>query len=123
MVLAHAGGPQVLPLQVLPAVVFALLYARRARTLRDRGRPVDRGRQACWYGGLALILATQVSPLAHVGDELFLAHMAEHLLMADVGALLLVLGLTGQVLAPVLRIPGFGVLRVLAHPVVAFVLW
>ena len=49
--------------------------------------------------------------------------MAEHLLIADLGALLLVLGLTGPVLAPVLRIRAFDRLRVLAHPLVAFPLW
>jgi cytochrome c oxidase assembly factor CtaG len=58
-----------------------------------------------------------------MADELFLAHMAEHLLIADVGALLLVLGLTGPVLQPVLRIRAFDRLRVLTHPLVALPLW
>jgi cytochrome c oxidase assembly factor CtaG len=59
----------------------------------------------------------------NLSDELFAAHMAEHLLIADLGGLLLVLGLTGPVLAPVLRIKAFDRLRVLAHPAVAFPLW
>ena len=49
--------------------------------------------------------------------------MVEHLLIADLGALLLVLGLTGPVLAPILRIGLFDRLRVLAHPLVALPLW
>jgi cytochrome c oxidase assembly factor CtaG len=49
--------------------------------------------------------------------------MTEHLLIADVGALLLVLGVTGPVLAPLLRIGLLGPLKVLSHPVVAFGLW
>jgi cytochrome c oxidase assembly factor CtaG len=49
--------------------------------------------------------------------------MVEHLVIADLGALLLVLGLTGPVLAPILRIGLFDRLRVLAHPLVAFPLW
>jgi cytochrome c oxidase assembly factor CtaG len=49
--------------------------------------------------------------------------MAEHLVVGDLGALLLVLGLTGPVLAPVLRIALFDRLRALAHPVAAFALW
>jgi cytochrome c oxidase assembly factor CtaG len=49
--------------------------------------------------------------------------MAEHLIIADVGALLLVLGLTGPVLAPILRIGLFDRLRILAHPLVALPLW
>ena len=47
----------------------------------------------------------------------------EHLIIGDLGTLLLVLGLTGPVLAPVLRIGFFDRLRVLAHPLVAFPLW
>ena len=95
----------------------------RARTLGARGRPVAGWRQACWYGGLALIVVTLVSPLGRLAEELFAAHMAEHLLMADLGALLLVLGLTGPVLQPLLRARGLGWLRHLAHPVPAFALW
>ena len=49
--------------------------------------------------------------------------MVEHLVIGDLGTLLLVLGLTGPVLAPVLRIGFFDRLRVLAHPLVAFPLW
>jgi putative membrane protein len=58
-----------------------------------------------------------------ISDELFAAHMAEHLLIGDIGTLLLVLGLTGPVLAPVLRVRFFDRLRILAHPAVAFPLW
>jgi cytochrome c oxidase assembly factor CtaG len=47
--------------------------------------------------------------------------MAEHLLIGDLGALLLVLGLTGPLLGPVVRRLGF--LRTLAHPVPALALW
>ncbi len=56
-------------------------------------------------------------------EELFWPHMVEHLLLGDLGTLLLVLGLTGPLLAPVLRIGVLDRLRVLAHPLVAFPLW
>jgi cytochrome c oxidase assembly factor CtaG len=49
--------------------------------------------------------------------------MAEHLLIGDIGALLLVLGLTGPVIAPALRLPVLRHVRALAHPVVAIVAW
>ena len=78
------------------------MYRLRARTLSHAVRRCG-WRQWCWYGGLALMVATLVSPLAHLSDELFLAHMLEHLLLADLGALLLVLGLTGPLLQPLLR--------------------
>ncbi|MGO9955049.1 MAG: cytochrome c oxidase assembly protein, partial [Solirubrobacteraceae bacterium] len=45
------------------------------------------------------------------------------LLIGDVAALLLVLGLTGPLIAPLLRNPVISRLRVLTHPVVAVVLW
>jgi putative membrane protein len=79
-------------------------------------------RQWSFYGGLALIVAT-LTLMGSLGEELFAAHMAEHLLIADLGALALVLGLTGPVLAPLLRIRAIDRLRVLAHPAVAFPLW
>ena len=112
-----------LVLQLSPAVAFGVLYALRARTLRAHGRPVPGWRVACWYSGLAIIVAALASPLASLADERFSAHMAEHLLIADLAALLLVLGLTGPLMAPLLRNPILGPLRHLAHPVPALLLW
>jgi cytochrome c oxidase assembly factor CtaG len=118
-----AAGLSFEPLQILPSLAFGALYFVRAGTLQRAGKPVARSRQSCFYGGLALIVATLVSPLGTLGDELFAAHMAEHLLLGDLGALLLVLGLTGPLLAPLLRSPALGWLRHLAHPVPALALW
>jgi cytochrome c oxidase assembly factor CtaG len=50
-------------------------------------------------------------------------HMIEHLLLGDIASLLIVLGLTGPLLAPLLRLGYFDRLRALSHPVVAFPLW
>lgn len=122
-VLAHVGGGTFAPLQLLPATISGVLYALRAHHLEGTPRAVPKQRQACFYGGLFLIVFTLASPLGHIGDELFLAHMAEHLLLADIAALLLVLGLTGPLLAPVLRIRFFDRLRVIAHPLIALPLW
>jgi putative membrane protein len=110
------------PLQLLPATIAGVLYALRAHALRGTPRAVPAIRQASFYGGLVLIVAT-LTMTGGLSDELFAAHMAEHLLIADLGALLLVLGLTGPVLAPVLKIRAFDRLRILAHPLVAFPLW
>src|SRR3954471_25005276 len=110
------------PLQLLPATIAGVLYALRAHALHATPRAVPAARQASFYGGLVLIVAT-LTLTGALSGELFAAHMAEHLLIADIGALLLVLGLTGPLLAPVLRIRFFDRLRVLAHPLVAFPLW
>ena len=50
-------------------------------------------------------------------------HMVEHLLLGDIASLLIVLGLTGPLIAPILRIRLFDRLRVLSHPLIAFPLW
>jgi putative membrane protein len=110
------------PLQLLPATIAGVLYALRVHALRRTPRAVPGLQQSSFYGGLVLIVAT-LTMTGRLSDELFAAHMAEHLLIADIGALLLVLGLTAPVLAPVLRIRALDRLRVLAHPVVAFPLW
>jgi putative membrane protein len=105
-----------------PLLLVGLLYARRARTLAPTGHPVPGWRQASFYAGLATIAAA-LAGLGKLSDELLYGHMIEHLLLGDIAALLLVLGLTGPLLAPVLRIRLFDRLRVLAHPAVAFPLW
>ena len=107
----------------MPLTLAAALYAKRASTLAARGRPVPVWRQACFAAGLLLVVVAQFSPVGHISEELVLMHMVEHLLIADVAALLLVLGLTGPLLQPVLAIRPLDRLRVLAHPAVAFPLW
>ncbi len=118
-----AVAVQIAPLQLAPALAFGLMYHVRARRLAEQGRPLPSWRRACFYSGLALIAVTLVSPLAGLDGELFWAHMTEHLLLADIGALLLVLGFTGPLLAPLLRTKALGWLRHLAHPVPAYGLW
>jgi putative membrane protein len=111
------------PLELLPLLLAATLYAKRSLTLAERGRPVPLWRQLCFAAGLLTIVVALVSPVAHIAEELVIAHMVEHLLLGDVATLLLVLGLTGPLLQPILAIPVFDRLRVLAHPLVALPLW
>jgi putative membrane protein len=120
---AHVGGGVFEPLQLLPPFAALAAYSWRARTLARQGRPVPAWRMLCFGAGIAVLLAALVTPVAHIGGELILAHMAQHVMMADLAALLLVLGLTGPLLQPVLATPVARRLRVLAHPVVAFSLW
>jgi cytochrome c oxidase assembly factor CtaG len=95
----------------------------RARALARDGRAVPAWRRACFAAGLLVLAIALSPPIGKLSDELLAAHMAEHLLIGDVAALLLVLGLTGPLLAPLLRIRPIGVLRVFTHPVVAIVAW
>ena len=108
-------------------VVLVLLcwlpYRARTRTLEREARPVPGWRRGCFAAGLVMLAAALSPPVDAIADELLVAHMAEHLLIGDAAALLIVLGLTGPLLAPLLRNGIVARLRVLAHPVVAVVVW
>jgi cytochrome c oxidase assembly factor CtaG len=109
-------------IQLAPLALITVLYWRRARTLATTTHPVPGWRQACFYSA-CLVIAAALIGLGGPSEELLYAHMIEHLMLGDIAALLIVLGLTGPLIAPILRIPAFDRLRVLAHPLVAFPLW
>ena len=115
---------QIAPLQLTPALTFGLMYYVRAHRLAEQGKPVPSWRQACFYSGLARDRAdARLAARRHSTASCSSSHMAEHLLLADVGALLLVLGFTGPLLAPLLRTKALGWMRHMAHPVPAYGLW
>jgi putative membrane protein len=110
-------------LELIPLLLAAGLYAKRSSTLAAKGRPLPLWRQVCFAAGLLTIFAAIASPIDYIAEELVIAHMVEHLLIGDIASLLLVLGLTGPLLQPILAIKLFDRLKVLAHPLVAFPLW
>jgi putative membrane protein len=119
---AHLTGPFAF-VELAPMFIAAALYAKRAATLAARGRPVPLWRQICFASGLLVIVLVLVTPISDVSDELVIAHMFEHLLIGDLASLLLVLGLTGPLLQPILAQKPLDKLRFLAHPAVALPLW
>ena len=111
-------------MQLVPFLLGALAYAVRARTLARRGRPVAAWRQASFFASLVVVGVALLSPIDLIGEErLFWVHMVQHLLLGDLAALLVVLGLDGAILRPLLALPLVRHLRVLAHPLVALPLW
>jgi cytochrome c oxidase assembly factor CtaG len=110
-------------LQLLPLALIALAYARRARTLARRGTPVGRARLWSFGLGLALLAVALSPPLEELGERTFTFHMVQHVLLGDLAALALVLGLTGPLLRPLLALRTIERLRVLGHPLVALPLW
>jgi cytochrome c oxidase assembly factor CtaG len=120
--LAATGPTGTIFLPIL-ALLYWIPYRARVRTLRDQSRPVPTWRQCCYASGLVVLAIALSPPIDNLADQLLVAHMVEHLLIGDIAALLIVLGLTGPVLAPVLRIRWISRLRVFTHPVVAVVVW
>src|SRR3954454_7029330 len=114
-----AVGPGQLLAAPIAFLAYAGLYAARVRTLRDQGRTVPAWRIACFAGGIVVLLIATSPPFDHLADRHFSAHMAEHLLIGDLAPLLIVLGCSGPVLAPLLKAR----LRILANPIVAFAIW
>jgi cytochrome c oxidase assembly factor CtaG len=108
---------------LLACVLYLFLYRRRARTLARRGTPVDRARQFAFISGALLTTLVQLPPIDGLADSVLIAHMLQHIVIGDIASLLLVLGLTGPVLAPLLRIRVTRPLRRLASPLVALALW
>jgi putative membrane protein len=111
---------------VVPSVVVLLCwlpYHSRVRTLSHQRRAVPGWRQACFGAGLLTLAIALSAPVDSVADQLLVAHMAEHLVIGDISALLIVLGLTGPLLAPLLRVRWLSPLRVFAHPLVALPAW
>jgi cytochrome c oxidase assembly factor CtaG len=120
--IAHVAGAFA-PIEVFPITIAGVLYWHRALVLSWDGRGVPLWRQLCFGAGLLTIAIALFSPIGHIADELAIAHMGEHLLIGDIAALLLVLGLTRSLLQPILAIPLFDRLQILTHPLVALPLW
>jgi cytochrome c oxidase assembly factor CtaG len=117
-------GFSVEPGQLWLVAVAGVLYAGRARTLGRRGQPVSRLRVASFGCGLLVLVIAVVSPIDTIGESrLFSVHMLQHVLIGDVAPLLLVLGLSGRLLRPVLALPGVWSLRWITHPLVAVPIW
>jgi putative membrane protein len=118
---------------LLPVVAAAgAAYAVGVRRLARRGRAWPRGRSVTFAAGLAAILVATQSGLADYDRVLFSLHVAQHLLLGMVAPLLLALGAPvtlalqasnrgaqRQILRALHTVP----VRVLTHPVIAWLLF
>jgi cytochrome c oxidase assembly factor CtaG len=111
----------------LGLVVAGAAYAWRAHELRaheHRATSQDHLRAAAFAAGLAVLGLALMSPIDHLGEErLFSVHMAQHLLIADIAPILLLLGLSRPLLRPIVRrtLPIERALGPVAHPITALV--
>lgn len=108
---------------IVAGSVYLTLFARRARTLASERRPLHTWRSVSFVSGVVLMAAVQLPPFDAWADQVLITHMVQHLIIGDLASLLIVLGLTGPMLQPLLRIRVTRPIRQLAHPVVALVLW
>jgi putative membrane protein len=108
---------------LLATIVYLNLYALRARALSREQRPVPKWRVASFVLGVLLVAVVQVGPLDTLADDVLVAHMLQHIVIGDIASLLIVFGLTGPVIQPLLHIRATRPLRTLAHPLVAVTLW
>lgn len=115
-----------IPLEALGAAGLCaggVAYSVRAVRLAEAGRPLPTWRLLCFAAGIAVLAVALLSPVSTLGEELIVWHMVQHLLIIDIAALLIVLGLTGPMLQPLLAIRWLRWIRALADPIVSFFLW
>src|SRR6476620_4683624 len=114
------------PVVIATILLAAAVYWWRARDLH-RDRPMsgrDWARAASFGAGLTVVFLALCSPIDTIGEpRLFSLHMAQHLLLADIAPILLLLGLTRAFMRPAVRRlrPVEEALGPLAHPLVALV--
>lgn len=123
LTVAEVGVGSLSPPMVAMLAIVVAAYFHRSRRLSSRGQAVPAWKQACFYSAAVVLLAEPLSPIGDSADNSFLSHMLEHLLIGDLAALLMVLGITGPLIAPLLKLDLVAKLRVLAHPLVALPLW
>lgn len=83
------------PFVLVPLALAAWLYWRGVRSSWRRagpGRGVKRWEALCFAGGMSGLALALVWPLDALGERLFSAHMAQHLVLMNLAAPLLVLG-------------------------------
>jgi putative membrane protein len=93
------------PIVLIALAGYLVVYVARWRTARREGgeRAASGWRLAAWCGGVATLFIALISPVDRIGEQLASMHMVQHLLIADVAAILLTLGLTRHILRPATR--------------------
>ncbi len=115
---------------LIGAALVLFVYVRRWRAVRASGSPRAAAEAPVWrlcsfVASVLIAVAALVSPIDSLADQLFSAHMVQHMLLLDVAPILGILGFTKVILRPVTR-PVHELERragPLAHPAFAVVLY
>jgi cytochrome c oxidase assembly factor CtaG len=115
------------PGPILLVLVLVGLYVPRWRRVRAHDGPRAAGVRhlVCWLAGCLTILLALISPVDTLGEQAFVMHMVQHVLLLDVSPILLILGLTKVLMRPVTRRlqPLERQAGIVAHPAVAVVVY
>ena len=79
-------------------LVAEWLYVRAVRRLGARGFRVGPWQQVAFHAGMALWAVGLLSPVDRLGEEGLTMHMVQHLLIADIAAPLILIGIRSPVL-------------------------
>jgi putative membrane protein len=120
--------PDLHPSVVFGTALFALAYFVGIGPLRRRyalGPPATKTQVAWFVASCLLLLLALNGPLHHLSDYYLLsAHMLQHILLALIYAPMLLAGIPGWLLSPILRVPVVLRLgRLLTRPLVAYLLF
>jgi putative copper resistance protein D len=74
------------------------LYVRAVRIARGRGLDVTTFQQCAFYAGVALWAIALFSPVDSLAEDLLSLHMTQHLLIAELGGPLILVGLRAPVI-------------------------
>jgi putative membrane protein len=118
------------PAVLLGAAIVAGGYARRWQHVRHSRSPRRQAeapvwRLCCFLTSVAIALIALVSPLDTLADQLFFAHMVQHVLLLDAAPIFAILGFTKVMLRPLTRAISTFERRAgpLAHPAFAVLLY
>ncbi|HEX4437597.1 MAG TPA: cytochrome c oxidase assembly protein [Solirubrobacteraceae bacterium] len=93
---------------LIGAALVLGVYVRRWRAVRLSGSPRATAeapvwRLCCFLGSILVTVIALISPIDALADQLFFAHMIQHMLLLDLAPILGILGLTKVILRPVTR--------------------
>jgi len=91
------------PAAMIALPAYLVVYARRWRRVRarERGGGAETWRLLACAAGLVALAVALVSPVARLGEQMFIWHMTQHILLLDVAPILLIAGLSEVLLRPV----------------------
>jgi putative membrane protein len=103
-----------------PEATLATAALVVAYVVAVRSRPPSRTRVAAFTGGIALLLATAITPLDSLSYHLLSAHLLQNVVLAEWAPALLIVGVPPDLAA---RLTQNRPMRVLTYPPVALSVW